>query len=54
MRPIIYRLLAIAARVDEQRRRELARRTPDSFKLLRLAALQLAVKLRLGRALAGA
>jgi hypothetical protein len=44
---IAYRLTNIHRRLDEQIRRELTRRLPDSLRLLRLKKLKLAVKDRL-------
>lgn len=47
MNSIIYRLTVIHRRLDDEIRRELKRRFPDSFRLLRLKRLRLAVKDRL-------
>jgi hypothetical protein len=47
MNAIIYRLSVIHRKLDEEIRRELKRRVPDSIKLLRLKKLRLAVKDRL-------
>ena len=47
MNPFIYRLALVHRRLDEEIRRELARRLPDSIRLLRLKKLKLAVKDRL-------
>ncbi|HEX8379720.1 MAG TPA: DUF465 domain-containing protein [Allosphingosinicella sp.] len=47
MNPFIYRLTLVHRRLDEEIRRELGRRLPDSIRLLRLKKLKLAVKDRL-------
>ena len=47
MSNLIYRLTAIHKRLDDEIRRELARRFPDTIRLLRLKKLKLAVKDRL-------
>jgi hypothetical protein len=47
MNPILYRLTLVHRRVDDEIRRELKRRAPDGFRLLRLKKLKLAVKDRL-------
>jgi len=47
MNSLIYRLSVIHKRLDEEIRRELKRRFPDSIRLLRLKKLKLAVKDRL-------
>ena len=47
MNSIMYRLTAIHRKVDEEIRRELKRRFPESIRLLRLKKLKLAVKDRL-------
>lgn len=47
MRTLRYRLSVIHARLDEEIRRELKRRVPDTIRLLRLKKLKLAVKDRL-------
>ena len=47
MNALIFRLTAIHKRLDEEIRRELRRRLPDSIRLLRLKKLKLAVKDRL-------
>lgn len=47
MSNMIYRLSVIHKRLDDEIRRELARRFPDSIRLLRLKKLKLAVKDRL-------
>ncbi|MGA9582677.1 MAG: DUF465 domain-containing protein [Allosphingosinicella sp.] len=47
MNPFAYRLTAIHRRLDEEIRREVSRRLPDSISLLRLKKLRLAVKARL-------
>lgn len=47
MNPFIYRLTLIHRRLDDEIRRELKRRFPDSMRLLRLKKLKLAVKDRL-------
>ncbi len=49
MNATLYRLTVIHRRLDEEIRRELKRRIPDSFRLLRLKKLKLAVKDRLHR-----
>jgi len=43
----MYRLTRIHRRLDDEIRRELRRRLPDSLRLLRLKKLKLAVKDRL-------
>ena len=57
MNHLLYRLSVIHKRLDDEIRRELTRRFPDSIRLLRLKKLKLAVKdrlhgnvLKLGRA----
>ena len=47
MNAFMYRLSVIHRRIDEEIRRELKRRVPDSIRLLRLKKLRLAVKDRL-------
>ena len=47
MNAFMYRLSVIHRRLDEEIRRELKRRVPDSIRLLRLKKLRLAVKDRL-------
>ncbi|HYW15990.1 MAG TPA: DUF465 domain-containing protein [Allosphingosinicella sp.] len=47
MNAFIYRLTLVHRRLDEEIRRELGRRWPDSIRLLRLKKLRLAVKDRL-------
>jgi uncharacterized protein YdcH (DUF465 family) len=47
MNAFIYRLIVIHRRLDEEIRNELARRWPDSIRLLRLKKLRLSVKDRL-------
>jgi uncharacterized protein YdcH (DUF465 family) len=47
MNAFIYRLIVIHRRLDEEIRRELERRWPDSIRLLRLKKLRLSVKDRL-------
>ena len=47
MNPFIYRLTVVHRRLDDEIRREVKRRIPDSFRLLRLKRLRLAVKDRL-------
>jgi hypothetical protein len=42
-----YRLTALHRKLDDEIRRELGRRFPDSIKLLRLKTLRLAIKDRL-------
>lgn len=49
----LFRLLSRHQRVDAQIRAEIARKAPDSFRLLRLALLKRAVKNRLNRIFAG-
>ncbi len=49
MKNLIYRLTLIHRKIDDEIRGELARRFPDSIKLLRLKKLRLAVKDRLTR-----
>jgi hypothetical protein len=47
MNALIYRLTVLHRRLDDEIRRELKRRFPDSMRLLRLKKLQLAIKDRL-------
>ncbi|HEX8225441.1 MAG TPA: DUF465 domain-containing protein [Allosphingosinicella sp.] len=47
MNPFIYRLTLVHRRLDEEIRRELQQRWPNSIRLLRLKKLRLAVKDRL-------
>ena len=47
MNAFIYRLSVVHRRLDDEIRRELQRRWPDSIRLLRLKKLRLAVKDRL-------
>jgi hypothetical protein len=47
MNALMYRLSVVHRRLDDEIRRELRRRIPDSFRLLRLKKLRLAVKDRL-------
>ena len=49
MKTLIYRLTMIHRKIDDNIRGELARRFPDSIRLLRLKKLRLAVKDRLYR-----
>jgi hypothetical protein len=49
MNTTLYRLTVIHRRLDEEIRRELKRRFPDSVRLLRLKKLKLAIKDRLHR-----
>ena len=49
MNAIMYRLTFIHRKLDEEIRRELKRRFPDTMRLLRLKKLKLAVKDRLHR-----
>jgi hypothetical protein len=49
MNVTLYRLTVIHRRLDEEIRRELKRRFPDTTRLLRLKKLKLAVKDRLYR-----
>ncbi len=51
MNATLYRLTTIHRRLDEEIRRELKRRVPDGWRLLRLKKLKLAVKDRLHRKL---
>ena len=51
MNPWIYRLSVIHRRLDDEIHRELKHRLPDTFRLLRLKKLKLAVKDRLHRQL---
>ena len=51
MKAFIYRLTLIHRKIDDEIRGELARRFPDSIKLLRLKKLRLAIKDRLTRRL---
>jgi hypothetical protein len=47
MNAFLYRLSVVHRRLDDEIRRELKRRFPDSIRLLRLKKLRLAVKDRL-------
>ena len=47
MNPFTYRLTVVHHKLDGEIRRELKKRVPDSFRLLRLKKLKLAVKDRL-------
>ncbi|HVI97489.1 MAG TPA: DUF465 domain-containing protein [Sphingomonas sp.] len=47
MNTFSYRLTALHRKLDDEIRRELGRRFPDSIKLLRLKKLRLAIKDRL-------
>jgi hypothetical protein len=47
MNSLIYRLSVVHKRLDDEIRRELKRRFPDSIRLLRLKKLKLVVKDRL-------
>lgn len=47
MNALIYRLTVLHRRLDDEIRRELKRRFPDSMRLLRLKKLRLAIKDRL-------
>ncbi len=47
MNPFVYRLSVIHRRLEDEIRRELKKRFPDNFRLLRLKKLKLAVKDRL-------
>lgn len=49
MNLFMYRLTVIHRRLEDEIRRELKRRVPDSIRLLRLKKLRLAVKDRLYR-----
>lgn len=53
MNPVLYRLMRTHARIDAEVRREHKRRFPDSFRLLRLKKVKLAVKDRIHRLLQG-
>ena len=53
MKTLMYRLTSIHRKIDDEIRGELARRFPDSIKLLRLKKLRLVVKDRLYRRLRG-
>ena len=53
MNSVIYRLSVIRRKLDDEIRNELARRFPDSIRLLRLKKLRLAVKDRLYHGLGG-
>ena len=47
MSSMLYRLSQIHRRLDDEIRQEAKRRVPDSFRLLRLKKLRLAIKDRL-------
>lgn len=47
MNALMYRLSVVHRRLDDEIRREVKRRIPNSFRLLRLKKLRLAVKDRL-------
>jgi hypothetical protein len=47
MNVMLYRLIVLHRRLDDEIRRELKRRIPDTVRLLRLKKLKLAVKDRL-------
>ncbi len=47
MNPLVYKLTVIHRRLEDEIRRELKHRVPDTFRLLRLKKLKLAVKDRL-------
>jgi hypothetical protein len=49
MNATLYRLTAMHRRLDDEIRRELKRRFPDTIRLLRLKKLKLAIKDRLHR-----
>ncbi len=49
MNATLYRLTVTHRRLDEEIRRELKRRFPDTIRLLRLKKLKLAIKDRLHR-----
>jgi len=49
MNAAIYRLTLVHRKLDDEIRRELKRRFPDSLRLLRLKKLKLAIKDRLFR-----
>ena len=53
MKNLVYRLTSIHRKIDDEIRGELARRFPNSIKLLRLKKLRLAVKDRLYRRVRG-
>jgi hypothetical protein len=54
MSAYIYRLSVVHRRLDEEIRREIKRRFPDSIRLLRLKKLRLAVKDRIASGMRGA
>lgn len=47
MNALIYRLTLVHRKLDDEIRRELKRRFPDSIRLLRLKKLRLAIKDRM-------
>jgi hypothetical protein len=49
MKSTLYRLSTVHRRLDDEIRRELKRRVPDTIRLLRLKKLKLAIKDRLYR-----
>lgn len=51
MSAVYYRLSVVHRKLDDEIRRELRRRAPDSMRLLRLKKLKLAIKDRLFRML---
>lgn len=53
MKNFIYRLTLVHRKIDDEIRGELARRFPDSIKLLRLKKLRLAIKDRFYRRVRG-
>ena len=53
MNPIIYRMTLIHRRLEDEIRRELKKRWPDSWRVRRLKKLKLAVKDRLHAHLSG-
>lgn len=53
MKTLIYTLTLLHRKIDDEIRSELARRFPDSIKLLRLKKLRLAIKDRLYRRVSG-
>lgn len=49
MNAVMYRLTRIHRRLDDEIRREMKRRIPDTIKLLRMKKVKLAIKDRLFR-----
>jgi hypothetical protein len=52
MNPFIYRLSLVHSKLDAEIRREQKQRLPDSWRLLRLKKLKLAIKDRMHRLIA--